>query len=58
VKYRVASRHCLIQRCGVAQIANRGLGFQPLQIFQIARRANQQPQVGPALRENAGYVGS
>src|SRR5579859_2315506 len=53
VKYRVASKHSLLQRRRIAQVAGRSFGVQSFKIFQIAARADKQAQLRSLPSENA-----
>ena len=53
VKHNVAAGKRLLNRSRIAQVAQHPIGIQPVKVAQIARRPNQQPQLGSLFRQNA-----
>ena len=53
VKHHIAASKRLLDRSRVAQIADRSIRVQAVQVAQIARRPHQQPQLGSLFRQHA-----
>ncbi len=56
VKHHLATRHRFLQRSRVAQVPGHPLRLQILNIPEIAAGADQQPQIGSLLGQDAGHM--